>query len=345
MTSDPAEVKACDDALARDWLLWLRANKGCSTRTVEAYGLAARRLRDFLGPDRSLLQAERAELEGFCGPWLHKQGVVANSRKPYISALKGLYAWLHHRELIKRDIGAEIAHPEAGRPLPHAISLKNAERMMWTPDLGTLLGLRDATIMALLIGCGMRVSGLVGCNQEDVETIEIKGQPRLQIRLLEKGGKGRLVPVPRDAEMLLRVYLDHPELKALDRATTCPRSGRPARVLLVATQPGATPADQWHGERLRMSRQAVWRMIQRRGMRLQIPPEQLHPHAFRHLFGTELAEDDVDLLRRQALMGHADPKSTQIYTHLAARRKFEDVDRAGPLAKMKTPVSEVLKRL
>lgn len=90
---------------------------------------------------------------------------------------------------------------------------------------------------------------------------------------------------------------------------------------------------------------SVQRMIERYGRQIGIPEEQLHPHALRHLFGAELAEDDVDLLLRQSLMGHADAKTTRIYSHLALRKLVGEMDRAGPMAKMRTPAGDLLARL
>ena len=86
-------------------------------------------------------------------------------------------------------------------------------------------------------------------------------------------------------------------------------------------------------------------MIGRYGRDQGIPEEQLHPHAMRHLFGTELAESEIDLLVRQQLLGHQDPKSTRIYDHTAIRRLVRQVDRGNPLGKMRTPTSDILKRL
>ena len=73
--------------------------------------------------------------------------------------------------------------------------------------------------------------------------------------------------------------------------------------------------------------------------------DELHPHALRHLFGAELAEDDVDLLLRQLLLGHADASSAEIYSHLAIRKLTRTTDKANPLAKMKTPASKLLEQL
>lgn len=332
-----------DDETISAYLEHLQAAKGRSARTAEAYGLALARLREFLGPERSLLSASGIELEAFAGIWLHKRGVVARSRKPYVSAVRGFYAWADRRGLA-RNPAADLQQPKTARPLPHALSLASAERLMWAPDLAEFVGIRDASMLALLIGCGLRVSGLVGLDQEDLQTVEIDGKPRMTVRVVEKGGRERQLPVPREAEMLLRVYLQHEELAGYDRAIADGK-GRPRRVLFVATQRGNCPPESWRGERLRLGRQAVWRMIQRHGKRAGVPEEERHPHAFRHLFGTELAEDEVDILTRQGLMGHVDPKSTAIYTELSVRRRMAVVDKSAPLAKLKTPVSELLKRL
>ena len=86
-------------------------------------------------------------------------------------------------------------------------------------------------------------------------------------------------------------------------------------------------------------------MVAKYGQRVGIDADQLHPHAMRHLFGTELVEDDVNMLNAQKLMGHADPKSSAVYTALSVRKKTGIVDTHSPLAKMRTPVSEMLKRL
>lgn len=332
------------DADAIDaFLIHLQAARGRSARTAEAYRMALQRLREFLA-GKPLLQADATELETFAGVWLHKRGVVAVSRKPYVAALRGFYGWARLRGLVAASPADQLQHPKIGRPLPAVLSLASAEKLMWAPDLNTFRGIRDAAMLSLLVGCGVRVSGLVGMHQEDLREEEIDKKPRLVVRVVEKGGRERELPLPREAEMLVRVYLEHDELKPLDRNVTT-HDGRPARVLWVNLKDGHTPPHERRGEVLRISRGSVWRMIQAYGERAGVPPEQRHPHAFRHLFGTELAEDDVDLVVRQKMLGHVDPKSTQIYSELALRKKTRVMDANAPLSKIKTPVSELLRRL
>jgi integrase/recombinase XerD len=87
--------------------------------------------------------------------------VIARSRIPYISAVKGFYKFAAARGICRRNAARELEHPKPGKPLPRTISLANAEKLMWAPDMGTFIGIRDAAMLALLVGCGPRISGLV----------------------------------------------------------------------------------------------------------------------------------------------------------------------------------------
>jgi len=340
-----AEKIWTDDEAIDAWLTWLEASRGRKKRTLESYGMAIRRLHDYLREDGcALLDADKTQLELFTGLYLHKRGVVARSRMPYISAVKGFYKFAAARRMCRADPARELTHPAAGKPLPNVISLANAERLMWAPDMSTFIGIRDAAMLSLLIGCGPRVSGLVGLNESALKTTQIGKEARMTVTFVEKGDKARMLPVPREAEMLLRVYLGHEDLKAVDREIE-PRPGQHDRVLFVSVRSTKLTPDQHRGEKRRLTRKAVHDMVQRYGRRLGIPDDELHPHAFRHLFGTELTEDDVSLAATQELMGHADPKSTAIYIQLAQRKKAQLIDQNAPLAKMRTPVSDLLKRL
>ena len=338
-----------DGLLIDGWLEYMEASRGRTVRTIETYRTALKLLREFM-QGKPLIEADAAELETFCGLWLHRKGKIASGRKPYISAVRGFYAWLESEKLAKGNAAVQLRHPITGKPLPRTITLANAEKLMWAPDMGTFIGIRDAAMLSLLIGCGLRVSGLTGLNEGDLQMVEIECElrdrksTRLNSRTLEKGQRTRIMPVPREAEMLLRVYLGHEELASVDRGIKG-HTGYPDKVLFVSVRSTKVPAHEHIGEKRRLTRKAVHDVIQRYGKRLGIPPAELHPHAMRHLFGTELQEEDTPTLSIQDLMGHADPKSSAIYAQLAIRKKMATVDKAAPLAKMKTPVSELLKRL
>jgi len=337
-------VSMSDDEAIDAFCDYLSIARGRSGRTLEVYRLALARLREFMA-GRSILEADGSELEAFAGLWLHRKGVVAQSRKPYISAVRMFFAWAASKGLLLAGNPArQLEHPKTGRKLPRLMSLANAERLMWAPDLSTFIGIRDAAMLSLLMGCGLRVSGLVGLNVGDLQAINLDGQERLVLFTTEKGKKDRRLPVPREAEMLLRVYLGHEELQAIDR-TVVGRHGHQDKVLFVNLKHPHAAEHEHVGEARRLSRKAVHLMIQAHGKRVGIPPEELHPHAMRHLFGTELNESDVPTATVQGLMGHADIKSTEIYIELAMRKKMRVMDQHAPLAKMRTPVGEFLKRV
>lgn len=333
-----------DELAVGAYLDYLGMARGLSPRTLEIYALALRRLREFL-KGKPLLEADGMELEAFCGLWLHRQGVVATSRKPYVAAVRSFYTWATDKGLVE-DVNpaAQVQQPKGGHRLPRAMSLSSAERLMWAPDLGTFVGIRDAAILSLLMGCGLRVSGVMGINEGDLKSTQLDGQVRLVLLVTEKGNRQRMVPLPREAESLLRVYLGHEELASMDRGITNAH-GKPDKVLFVNTRHPTLPEHEHVGEARRLTRRSVHEMIQRYGRRVGIPESELHPHAMRHLFGTELTESDVPTLTTQGLMGHADPKSTEIYVELSMRKKMRVVDQHAPLAKMKTPVGEFLKRM
>jgi len=339
-----AEIHWTDQAAIDAWLTWLERSRGRSRRTIEAYALAMKRLQEFLGAEGvAVLDADQQLLEHFSGLWLHHKGIVARSRVPYISALRNFFNYVKLRGIVRRNPAGDLVHPRTGEKLPRAMTLANAERLMWAPDMSTFKGVRDALILSLLAGCGLRVSGLVGLHESSLRTVEIEGKPRIAVRVSEKGKKERWTPVPREADMLLRVYLEHEDLAAIDRSITV--AGRADKVLIVSVRSTKPRLHLEPGEQRRLTRKAVHEMIQHYGRKLGIPGEQLHPHALRHLFGTELAEDDVPTGSAADLMGHADLKSTAVYQQLALRKKTSLIDQHAPLAKMRTPVSELLKRL
>lgn len=327
--------------LFEDFLVFKASNDGSLDRTVRAYKDVLARFESFLSGEDPL-RVTGDQLLVFCGPYLHKTlNLSPVSRTPYVAAIREFYRWASAvRGLIGKNPAEAVPYPKKGRKLPKVLSLENAERLMWAPDFNTFEGIRDAAMLAVLIGCGLRVAGLVSLNESNLVPMEIDGAPRLAVRTMEKGEKERLVPIPREADLMVRVYLEHPQLQQINRSL---EDGD--RVLFVTVRNRHCPAHEYYGESRRFSARGVLLMVQRHGRRAGISPDQLHPHALRHLYGTELAESKIDILERQQLMGHADPKSTAIYTHLAARSLAASVDTGNPLAKIKTPMSQLLREI
>lgn len=318
---------------------WKHYNEGASKRTAEAYTAALLRFELFLD-GRDVLLATVDDVQLFGGIWLHKQGVTAVSRRPYIAAVREFYKWLTKSGAITADPAVGLSYPKVGRKLPSMMTLDSAEKLMWAPDFSTFDGVRDAAILSLLLGCGLRREGVSSLNESNLVQMDFKGDRRYMLKVVEKGEKERSMPVPREVDMVLRLYLEHEDLQKIDRTLV---DGD--KVLFISLNNMTVPAHEYIGERRRMAPKAIWEIVKKHGKTAGIPDAQLHPHALRHLYGTELLESDVDLLIRQELMGHADPKSTAIYTHLAMRKKMAEADRANPFTKIRTPVGDLISKL
>ncbi len=323
------------------WVLWLAHNRGRSEVTVTRYRQHLDGLRGWLAEKGvDLVAASLQDVEAFCGIEAHKRGLSPRSRRPLVAAVRMFFSWAHREGLSRQNPAAALSYPKSGMPLPTALSLKNAERLMMAPDLGTFLGVRDAAMLALLVGTGIRVSGLVSLNESSLQWVEYQGQEWLVLKVCEKGKKERLVPAPHEARLLVRAYLGHPDLAEIDR--TLPDGDR---VLFVSVRNRLVPAHEYFGESRRLRARHVNQIIEDYGRDAGIPREQLHPHAARHLYGTELAEAGADVLRIQALMGHGSPHTSAIYTRMAMRTLADQVATANPLGKMRTPVSNLVRAM
>lgn len=331
------------------WLRYMETNRGRSPATCDLYRA---RLKKFAGwildpPADAQLRASTQDLaavtaddlELYTGLVLHRARLAPRSRRIAVSALRGFYRWRAARSGAGQDPARDLPYPSAGRRIPRTASLRNAERLLMQPDIGTLAGLRDALIIALLAGVGMRVSGLVALNESDVYW-DPEDSSGMFLRLEEKGHHQRYAPVPNEAAMLMRAYLGHQDLVGIDRDL---KDGD--KVLLVSLRNRMVPEDEYRGEARRMTENGIRERMLVHAAAAGIPRDQANPHAFRHLVGTELAESKADLIDRQVILGHASPSSTSIYTHLARRHLRKLIDDAGPLGKMRGSLLDDLRAI
>ena len=180
--------------LAR-YLQYLEVNRGRASGTCDAYLRQLERLGEYLGLAKAFQEASQEDLERFTGIHLHELGVSPRSRRVAIAAVRGFYKWLHSRGITSSNLASRVSYPKTGRRLPTAMSLKNAESLIQTCDLNSFTGVRDAAILLVLVGTGLRVSGLSGLNEGDlVSDADEKDKISAFIRVAEKGGHQRFVP-------------------------------------------------------------------------------------------------------------------------------------------------------
>ena len=183
--------------------------------------------------------------------------------------------------------------PKIERYLPETLAVPEGERLLAAAAGGTPLELRDRAIVELLYASGLRVSELCGARLENLDL------EQGFIRVVGKGNKQRLVPVGSGAREALGRYL---------------QAGRPA---LVGKRTGAEVFLSVRGRKL--TNQRIWQLLNELAGRAGLD-KRIHPHMLRHSFATHLLEGGADLRVIQALLGHSDISTTQIYTHVNSRQ-------------------------
>ncbi len=295
------------DSSVDAFLAQLKVERNLSPHTVAAY---ARDLAAFL---RHLEQAGVAGADQVTGAHVTEyllarargpRPLGSRSRARALSAMRGFFRFLRVERLIDADPTAIIASPRLTRRLPEVLSLDDVDRLLAAPDRKTPRGLRDAAMIETVYATGLRVSEVVGLRVEDLDL------ERGCLRATGKGRKQRLVPLGEVAADLLRRYL----------AEARPTFVRRPDGALFATRLGRG-----------MTRQGFWKLLgayaRAAGIRAQV-----HPHRLRHSFATHLLERGADLRVVQALLGHADISTTEIYTHVSRARLLELYRRHHPRA-------------
>jgi integrase/recombinase XerD len=219
---------------------------------------------------------------------LDRGGLGARSATRHLSAVRGFCRFLVRERWIGADPTAEIATPRLGRRLPAVLTLDEVLRLLEAPDAAKPRGRRDRAMLSLMYAAGLRVSELCGLKASDLD------RRRGFVNVLGKGGKRRLVPVGEVALSEIDDYLKQPRPAQKGRS-------HPALFLSSWGRP--------------LSRQGFWKLVLRYARKAGIT-KPISPHKLRHSFATHLLERGADLRSVQALLGHANIATTEIYTHL-----------------------------
>jgi integrase/recombinase XerD len=288
-----------------DFLDVLRTEHGASRHTLAAYRRDLADLAAFLATRRRMVATVEAEDVVAWMERLHARGLRPSSIARRLSALRGLTRHLVREGVLTRDPMERIERPRPRRPLPRALSMDGAAALVEAPAPGTARGLRDRTLLELLYATGLRASECLDLRLEDVNM----GAGFLVCT--GKGRKQRLVPLGEEAAAWVRRYLAEARPHFAGRRD----SGH------VFLNP--------RGRRL--SRQSLWAITARAAAAARLP-RRVSPHVLRHSFASHLLEGGADLRSVQAMLGHADISTTQIYTHLPSAAMRSMYDRFHPRA-------------
>jgi integrase/recombinase XerD len=275
-------------------------------RTVDAYRRDLAHLAAHLGG--SPAEATTAELEAYVAR-LRADGLAATTIARRVAATRSFY---RHQVLVgaRRDNpAAELELPRRRRALPKTLSPGEVVRLIEAASGVTPRALRDAALVELLYGAGLRVSEAVGLEKTSVDLDE-----RI-VRALGKGSKERLVPIGRPAVEALTRYLSRGR-PFLDK--------RHRPELFLNAQGGP------------LTRAGAFLILRRLAEQAGLEPDRVHPHLLRHSFATHLLEGGADLRSVQEMLGHADLTTTELYTHVSDRRRRELYYQAHPHARKKS---------
>jgi integrase/recombinase XerD len=288
----------------REYLDHLHAERGLSLNTIAAYTRDLARLGAHAAAHgKATPSLDAADLAEFIAG-LGATGLQPRSAARVVHAVRGFYRFLVREGRIEADPMENLRAPRAFRALPRYLTPGQVEALLAAPDTSTPLGMRDRTLLEVLYATGLRVSELTALRASDID---------LQMGLVTTFGKGkkeRIVPLGSIASDWVQRYL----------AEARPRLGK---------KRGDTLLLNHHGGRL--SRMGVWGIVRRHATAAGIKA-MLTPHVLRHSFATHLLERGADLRSLQAMLGHADISTTQIYTHVTRERLRRVYDQHHPRA-------------
>lgn len=276
------------------FLASITVEKGLAKNTVEAYSRDLAQLTEFLTAQgvRGWPEVEPLQLRGYVG-YLREQKLANRSIVRRLVALRRFYRFLKIEGVVSQDPLPAVRFAAAPRKLPNTLSSDDVAKLIAHPDPATPLGARDRAMFELLYGAGLRVSELIG-----VQLLQINFDGNY-LAVKGKGSKVRAIPFGKYAREKLHSYVTDMRPRLLKGKISSfvftNRSGKP------------------------LSRQGFWKVIRAHALAAGID-KRVTPHTLRHSFATHLLEGGADLRSVQAMLGHADISTTQIYTHVDGAR-------------------------
>ncbi|WP_294765180.1 tyrosine recombinase XerC [uncultured Rhodoferax sp.] len=319
------EAALAPDPLVQRYLDYVRFEKRLAERTVALYTLDLERLSANARQARlELPQVRNAHIRRWVAQ-MHGSGRSGRGIALILSGWRGFYAWLGRQGLIASNPVQDVRAPKVAKPLPKALGVDDAVQLAeFSSEDNAWLEARDAAMVELLYGSGLRVGELVGLDVAAGK--DARGWVDLQAaeaHVLGKGSKRRTVPVGAQALAALQRWL---ELRG--------PSGTATAAPVHATQADASAALFTGRNGTRLTAQSIWQRLRRRSQLAGLAAP-VHPHMLRHSFASHVLQSSGDLRAVQELLGHANISTTQVYTRLDFQHLAKAYDAAHPRARSK----------
>ncbi|MCP5470227.1 MAG: tyrosine recombinase XerD [Chlamydiales bacterium] len=263
-------------AQLNEFILYLKSEKGLAPNSIEAYERDISRFLDFL--------AGRAVTIELLYQYLSSLQLASSSIARAMIALRVFFRFLLREKMIDVDLTAYLETPKMWQLIPEVMTQEEVERLLESPHTESIIGARDAAILEVLYGSGLRVSELCQLKIQDVGENDV--------RVMGKGSKERIVPIGKRALLAIDRYLS---FRDDDNSTLfLTNRGQPCNRILV------------------------WKMIKKRAAEVGIV-KNISPHTLRHSFATHLLEGGAELRVIQEMLGHATIATTDRYTHVSRK--------------------------
>ena len=268
---------------------YLKLERNYSTNTVDAYIHDIKSLLDYcLDISKNVLQLQLEDLQNFAAT-IHEKGIGPTSQARILSGVRSFYRYLLLDGYIEADPAELLESPNLGKHLPEVLSTPEVDKLEKGIVLTKKEGQRNKAIIEVLFSCGLRVSELVNLKLSQLFLDDGF------VQVIGKGSKERLVPISKRAIKELRLWFD-------DRKELDVKDGEEDYVFLNR-----------RGSHL--TRTMILLMIKKQAKIAGIK-KTISPHTMRHSFATALLKGGADLRAIQAMLGHEDIGTTEIYTHI-----------------------------
>ena len=287
----------------REFLTYIQVEKGLARHTLESYARDLARLNDWtIKNKKELSQLTRQDLRLWIAS-LSKEGLAPSSVARAVSSARGFFRFLMLDGHMRRHPAEDLQTPQRFAHLPEFLTIEEVDQLLRAPDVTTSEGLRDRAILEVLYAAGLRVSELVALKQSDLDF-----NAGLVV-CFGKGSKERRVPIGKSAIQWTQKYASS-------------RAGY-----------GKSNVPQMFVHRGKpLTRHFVWSMVKKYARQCGV--KEISPHTLRHSFATHLLQNGADSRSVQALLGHSDISTTQIYTHMTNRHLRAAYDRHHPRSRV-----------
>jgi integrase/recombinase XerD len=293
-----------DRDFIKEFLTYLQVEKGLARHTLDGYQRDLDRLQTWSNKNcKEVSNLTRGDLRKWIAS-LSREGLAPASVARAVSATRGFFKFLMLDGHIKSHPAEDLDTPQRFAYLPKFLTEDEINRLFAAPDISTEEGIRDRAVLEIMYAAGLRVSELVNLKHADVDLLAGL------VRCHGKGNKERRVPLGKSAIHWMQQY-------------TAAKAGYGKH---------SSPYVFLHRGRP-FTRQLAWAMIKRHAEKIGI--KHVSPHTLRHSFATHLLQHGADSRSVQALLGHSDISTTQIYTHITDVHLRAAYDRHHPRARSK----------